>query len=383
MAIVTAKTLVAFAGSMLGIVLLLPILLIAILIRLTAMAIHGIARLVEPRFVPWRELMRYDPKLGWRPIPNVDARYFANWDDIYRIVTDAEGWTGQTALAESQVVVIGDSFASGYGIDPKHAYFAVTNGVSVKAIGAPGYSMVHGLRLIEELGDRLRGKLVVWMVYVENDLKDNLEPHANRYRVPFLRKPPLGDWEIHDAHVSPEPWNCSGVLSHHAMLSAFCTPGPIAERAYSACKWLVSKASDRCRHFGAELAVIAVPHRVQLSEAGLSRLVALSPNHDAFDPDMPDREFRALCASLSVPFVAGRAEFMFADYKRREGIHWNRRGHRRMARILEQLQAAHETRMRGGPAHEPVIANDMLEAMRTATTGTQAPGTETSGAGVR
>ena len=95
---------------------------------------------------------------------------------MFRLVTDRDGWPGAGSLDDAKVVVIGDSFAFGYGVDTNRSFAALTPSLAVKAIAAPGYSMVQGVRLMEQLGERLRGKLVLWFIFLENDLQDNLAP---------------------------------------------------------------------------------------------------------------------------------------------------------------------------------------------------------------
>ena len=81
--------------------------------------------------------------------------------------------------------------------------------LSIKAIGAPGYSMVQELMLITQLAPRLGGKLVVWFIYPGNDLTDNLSPAMTTfgYRMPFLLESDIrGGWDIIASHVQPDRW---------------------------------------------------------------------------------------------------------------------------------------------------------------------------------
>jgi hypothetical protein len=319
-------------------VALLPIIAAALLARGIALAISSLARAMEPAYVPWPDLLTYDPVLGWKPRPNLDTHYYAKNDDVFHLVTDSEGWAGRCSVEEADMVAIGDSFTFGYGIDSDHAFFALNPSLRVKPVGAPGYSMVHGIRLIEQLGSRLRGKHILWMVYLENDLQDNLAPNMRHYRQPFLRpSADRTDWITADEHISPEPWTASKTTPRRDMLAAFCVPGPIADRAYSACDWLLHRAHGLCSDLGAELAVISVPHRSLLTKSGCARVAANSPQPDAFDPSLPDQRLSAICEKLRIPFFAGRELFQYRHYKELEGIHWNRRGHRRMAELLLRI----------------------------------------------
>jgi hypothetical protein len=326
------------AVALVSSIALLPIILVALLLRGIRLAVSSLARAIEPSFVSWRDLMAFDPILGWKPRPNLRASYCADYDDVFQLVTDAEGWPGPGSVEEAHIVAIGDSFAFGYGVDSHRAFFSLDTSLRVKAVGAPGYSMVHGVRLMEQFGARLRGKHVLWMVFPENDLQDNLVPNMRHYRAPFLRLCENGtDWEIASGHITPEPWTASLTTSRAEMLAAFCVPGLIADRAYSACDWLLHRAHTICQDHDAKLAVITVPHRALLTAKGCSELATLSPSPEEFDPSLPDQRIGDACNTLRIPFLSGREIFQYADYKHREKIHWNSRGHRRMAKLLKRF----------------------------------------------
>jgi hypothetical protein len=255
-------------------------------------------------------------------------------------------------------VAIGDSFAFGYGVDTHRSFAALAN-PRVKAVGAPGYSMVQGVRLMEMFGERLRGKLVVWFVFLENDLQDNLYPEMRRYRAPFLRLDRTRKvWEISDEHVNPSGWTSSN-LDIRRLFPAFCVPGPLAERAYAAADYLIERAQRICRDVGAQLVVMTIPYPPQLTEEGRATLAQRSGRAEAFDPGLPDRRIGESCRRYGVPLVVGLEHLSRQDYKRREGVHWNERGHRRVARLLGQLHTAfrsgqlndHAQRVFGAAAH--------------------------------
>jgi hypothetical protein len=319
-------------------VVLLPIVALALAIRIIPATVRLLARLLEPRYVPWTGLMRYDPVLGWKPNSDLDTYYLADRDDVFRVVTDAEGWPGTRPLDDCDVIALGDSFAFGYGADPEQMFSALNPALTVKGVGAPGYSMVHAVRLLDQLGRRLNGKLVVWLIYLENDLQDNLAPNMRQYRAPFMRLTADGGWEIVSEHISPEPWRCSYTnRTRLDMLAEFCVPGPIADRAFSASASLLGRAHALCVNNGAELAVVSLPHRILLHADGHAQLAAMTATPAAFDATLPDRRLAETCNRLGVAFVAGRDVFRYGDYKRHEGVHWNAQGHRRMAELLQRI----------------------------------------------
>jgi hypothetical protein len=328
---------IAAAVALPVMILLLPVFAVAGAFVVFTNCVRALARLLEPRFVPWAELMMFDARFGWKPRPNIDARYLAERDDVFRVVTDHEGWPGTSSIENSAVVVIGDSFAFGYGVDTGKSFADLNRGVPIKRLGAPGYSMVHGVLMMEQFAELLSGKLVVWFVCLENDLEDNLSPAMWRYRSPFVRPAHAGDgWEIVNAHVSSKPWQCA-TFGVKRIFPHLCVPGPLADRAYGACDYLIGRASAVCEAIGARLVLVTIPDPIQLTDAGRARLAALSGRPESCDADFPDRRIAEICGRYGVPVVAGKDHLSRTDYKRIEAIHWNDRGHQRMAELLKRM----------------------------------------------
>ncbi len=320
-----------------GMVLLAPALSLALAIRGFVAIGRWIGRRLEPAFMTWTELIEFDPRLGWKPRARLSGSYFALNDDVYRIVTDEEGWPGLRTIDESDLIAVGDSFAFGYGAHFARTFAALSRGVRVKGIGAPGYSMVHGLLVVEALGRRLAGKLVVWLVCLDNDLQDNLAPEMRGYRAPFVRRRgEEGEWEIVTRHLSPDRWRASDMDSRR-LLPSFCVPGALADRAFSACDYLIGRARLACSAADATLVIVTVPRPEQL---GAHRAACATAAGSLEEPDLPDRRFAESCRRHGVPLVVGREFLTPDDYKRREGVHWSARGHRRMAALCEGLYAA-------------------------------------------
>ena len=351
-----ARMILAGAAVVPCLLLLLPVFAVAGLMALFVQGVRALGWLIEPRFVRWQELIEFDRELGWRPKPNLDACYLADRDDVHRVVTDREGWPGRRSLDDSRVVVIGDSFAFGYGVDAGRT-FAELSDVPTKAVGAPGYSMVHGVLLMEQFAARLAGKLVVWFVYTENDLQDNLAPEMRQYRAPFAQfDPARQSWDIAGAHVHPAPWRSSN-LDRSRLFAHFCVQGPVADRAYAAADYLITRAAAACRAAGARLALVTIPHPIQLSAAGLATLAERSGRPELCDPALPDRRIAESCRRADVSMIAATDFLTARDYKPREGIHWNEHGHRRMAALVTQLHASFATgelHAGTGPLHSRV-----------------------------
>jgi hypothetical protein len=288
-------------------------------------------------------LITFDPAIGWKPKENLDTHYLAERDDIFHIRTNFEGWPGKLSLDESQIVVFGDSFAFGYGIDTKASFAEIHPHLSIKAIAAPGYTMVQELLLMRQLSSQLHGRLVVWFIYLENDLYDNLMPNLRHYRAPFVRSPNAqSTWEIVTSHLSPRKWDHAPPRRpYHSFLAQLCTPCPLSQHAYAACRFLIEEGHHACSQAGAQLVVMTIPDLRQLSQRGREYLSSLGVDAELYDANFPDQQIAEICRQSGVPFIAAKDYLSAQDYKAHEKIHWNERGHRRVAKILSCLHEAH------------------------------------------
>jgi hypothetical protein len=334
-----ARPILAAVSSLIAIALLAPIVMLALPFWGVSFLTRRMARLVQPTAVPWREIIAFDATIGWKPMTNIRTHYLARGGDVCRVMTDSQGWRGKTTLAESQVVVFGDSFAFGYGVHENLSYAEINPQLHIKAIAAPGYNMVQELLLMRQLSSHLRGKLVIWFICLENDLYDNLHPNKpNFYKTPFVRSLNGGkDWEIVTNHLTPDRWPVSLVESPYlAMLAKFCTPGFASQRAFAACDFLLREGIRICRQAEAQLAVITIPNKNQLNQRGLNLLMRQLQDGEGFDPDLPDREINAICRQHGIKFLAGKGYLDAGDYKAND-THWNEQGNRRVAALVERL----------------------------------------------
>ena len=170
--------------------------------------------------------------------------------------------------------------------------------------------MVQELLCMQTLAPQLVDKLVVWFVYAGNDIYDNLKPNHLHYRRPFVRKATDGDgWEIFSGHVSTARWPYhSGreINEHHEMLGNTYSASFIAERAYSACEFLINTANSELKRVGAKLVVVTVPDILELSDRGTRRLLLYSADPNSFDANYPHRRIRHICNALGVDFISAK-----------------------------------------------------------------------------
>ncbi|HEY6104165.1 MAG TPA: SGNH/GDSL hydrolase family protein [bacterium] len=340
----------ASAATILALVLVAPVLVLGLPFWVVAFLTRTLARRLEPPFGTWRDLVRFDRTIGWRPRPNVDGYFLSEQGDVFHVVTDGEGWPGRHGFVEGDVIVFGDSIAFGWGIDAARSYKELSPRLRIKTVSAPGYNLVQELLLMHEIAPRLTGKLVVWFIYHGNDLYDNLSPFMGSYRTPFVRnaKDGLG-WEIVTSHLRPRAWRIGpGRHDWRRGLASLYGPTFLAQRAYSACDFLLGEAKKICDGAGAHLVVCTIPSPSALGERA-SRLKRYSEQPESFDPGFPDQQIGELCRARGISFIAGTRHITLSDYNRPDD-HWTERGHRRMAEVLQRIYDEHARGARGaGP----------------------------------
>ena len=331
------KVIVAYAVGLLGLMLAAPVVLLGAPFWFVALLTRRLAHHCEWRAQPWDQLVKYSPTIGWKPKPNVRGYFVDIVGDVFQVVTDAEGWLGSRKVSDSDLVVFGDSYAFGYGMDSEAAFFNLNPRLRVKTVAAPGYNMVQELLLMKELAPSLRGKLIVWLIYLGNDLVDNLLPGTDGgYRAPFVR--PVADgksWEIITAHVRRERWTASsgqGLRTVKGLAAAVCAPSGHSRRIFSACGFLISEAKTACERYGARLVVVSAPPRSWLDPAV----------YDTIDCGYADRKLQDLCRTAGVQYMPLSTRLDITDYKWNDS-HWNRRGHRKVAAVLREIYRDHAT----------------------------------------
>jgi hypothetical protein len=335
---------ISVVGALIGYSLVAPVAVAALVLAAFRVCTSFFAGIFEPHFMRWDELIEFEPCIGWKSRSNVRTYHLA--EDIYSVTTDMDGWRGKSSVADSQVVVFGDSFAWGHGIDDQNFFANLTGAVGVKAVGSDGYNMVQELLWMRRLAPQLKGKLVVWFIYFGNDLYENLTPDMCGYRMPFVR--PLngtGAWEIVSNHVSPKKWSHGQSANgdgrdYYAKMAELCSRSFLSDRAYPACEYLLREGRDLCRESGAELVVMTIPDVTQMTDRGKAFLLSRGGDPKSFDPDSPDQQIGAICSRLGVRLVRLKDYLSPEDYKIGD-CHWKPSGHRKVADLLVQLHRKH------------------------------------------
>jgi hypothetical protein len=333
------RTTLALLGGVLALAATLVVAVVTLPFWLVSSLTARLSVLLEPASVSQGDIIEYDPELGWRVKAHQRCHVRDLAEDPHQVTTDAHGWRGPTGVAEADVVAFGDSFAFGDGIGDD-GFFANHGGaVTLKGVGAPGYNMVQGLLLMRRLAPELKGKTVVWLVYLGNDLADNLRPEMDGYRTPFLRQEvDTGRWRIHTDHLGPQPWTFPTRLRAHELFMEIATGAHLGRRAFDAAQHLIGEARDVLDAVGARLVVVSVPDLSRLSQRWMEDAVAARPDLADWDSALPDRELADICHRLAVPFLPLASRLSESDYRDFD-VHWNEEGSRKVGAILARLHA--------------------------------------------
>jgi hypothetical protein len=345
-----ARVILAFAAAAIGMLVIAPVLVLVLPFWIVSVITRAAARVVRFHDVGFDQVTEYDPVFGWRPRPNLQTLH--GHPEVFQLTTGPDGWRGRSTLENAEIVVFGDSFAAGFGVDDDQFFANLPGTPPIKAVGFGGYCLVQELLWMKRVAPSLKGKLVIWLVFYGNDLYDSLNPDMLGYRKPFVReRGASGEWEIVSSHLSPDRWPICGparlaALHYLPRLADLCSETFLSARAYSACEFLLREGQKVCESVGADLVVMSVPEPLQLSPEGVDRLKRLGGDPTTFDERYPDRQVQAMCGRLGLPFVAGTSFLNAGDYLEND-CHWNSRGHRRVADCLTNIYLSQPRRPSG------------------------------------
>ena len=307
---------------------------------------HGLA---DPR------VFQYDAEIGWTLIPNRHEWHSALDFGVW-ITTDADGLRAGARPADSPahpmrptVLVLGDSFAFGWGVRGDQSFPTVLEGelantrapYRIRTAGVPGYSTDQEYLLWRRLAAVVRPKVVL-LLFHPSDFSGNVQASQVMGRnIYFKPRFQLADGTPHLAGV-PVPdkreWIPSGVTE------------PLRRWLRPFANYAIAQAAvQRFRGRQTNLAAASTPRPPELTPdalavtaaliAALNRdvratgadvLVALTPSDGATAQRLGD-----ICRTQSIPFIdlqpafSGQRDVLLPFDK-----HWNAHGHAIAARAV-------------------------------------------------
>ena len=119
----------------------------------------------------------YDPDIGWTQIPNYQAT-LESWDSKVKVASNSHGFRDreyaiQKPTGVKRVVVLGDSFTWGWGIEQQETFTEVAentlSGVEFLNLGHMGYGTAQEYLLLKKLGLKFSPDLTV-VAFYPNDI---------------------------------------------------------------------------------------------------------------------------------------------------------------------------------------------------------------------
>lgn len=159
----------------------------------------------------------FDSELGWRFVPGVVTAN-PQWSDKLPVTINSLGWRDAEFPSEkipgrTRVLALGDSFTFGTGVDYGQRFSEVLEraepSVDVLNMGAFAYGPEQEIRVYEVHGASVRPDIVLWNLYLGNDMED-IRAHS-LHGVPkpyfsfvagslYLTKPERTAWTVARSH---------------------------------------------------------------------------------------------------------------------------------------------------------------------------------------
>jgi hypothetical protein len=311
------------------------------------------SKLVPPMLAhgaPDEALWQYDPLLGWMTVPGVRTVRPVTGPDAGDIRVNAYGFRGRTLTPSRQahvprVLVFGDSFVFGVGIDERHLFPAVLERLLRSRRGRPyevgnfavtGYSTDQELLLYQSKGRSLAPDVVILVVCDNDFLANTLDLVYRTYHKPFFEKSPTGTLVLRNVPVPrPSAGQRAAVwLARHSRLWSGLRAG----------SWWLQVARGRSSGQSAvELtAALVETFAAEVREAG-GRLLIVNTGHRGEDIG-PWRALKkrlaadgVACFGLHERLAAARAAAPERPWDFGRDAHWNVASHEKAAEIVYDI----------------------------------------------
>jgi hypothetical protein len=145
---------------------------------------------LEPPLDEKNLVYRYDPDLGWFPIPNLEKQFVASRRISIR--NNGMGFRDHeyTAKKKPRLIFLGDSFVWGFDVEQNERFTEQLQAMlpewEILNLGVSGYGTDQEFLLLQKVVDTLRPDVVLTIFCSENDQTDNSSNSRYGYFKPYF-----------------------------------------------------------------------------------------------------------------------------------------------------------------------------------------------------
>jgi lysophospholipase L1-like esterase len=345
-----------------------------------ALGVSEVALRVLPQFAFLSDgalpMYEADAGRGWRLKSNFAERWYDRRFEGGAIWVETDGLGNRKIVApeksgslrEYRILLVGDSFTFGWGVEAQETFGALLQAGLNKALpdvrvrvvnaGVPAYGPENELETVKQLAGTIKPHLVV-LGFTENDLEN--AAGGREYQIVkdgWLRSP--ADAKRDDEFLR----RCKRYAFHHSALARLAyhastalaapsarqrgvflgytleilrnQPVPEVTRAIETTKATLGQIRDYCTERQIAFQVVSFPRSYQIyQDEFLARLKETGASPDDFSTEILSQRIRSMCDELDVPYTSVKGPF---DAARDEGVkrdtlfivddgHWTSRGH--------------------------------------------------------
>lgn len=259
---------------------------------------------------------------------------------------DAWGYlgTGQSNPAACSMIVFGDSFAYGYGVEPRQAFAGQLGAYNA---GIWGVSFPEHARVFERLADRLHPRVAVWTIYPPHLISATTNGWNTRRRIspdkaPFLCKMISGfnKTRLSGFILASTGWGMNRDDYFTPEWSLYDLQDSTVEEGYRVFEQTVSNVVNVASRHQIRIIPLLIPSKTQLLLSGGQRPLRLTGQ--SLNVDLPMERLSRILTNGGIPKddqVSLFEIFKGMDWKPLyflRDAHWNSQGHHTVAEYLKQ-----------------------------------------------
>src|SRR5215471_16038809 len=188
-----------------GSLLLRGLLVLSLIIVATLFAAELVLRVIDvggPSRFELGEAFKFDPELGWVPVPNAAAQQTSGNRTI-SVRHNSLGLRERelSDIAPDRFLFLGDSFTYGYDAEANERFSDLLQKAlpryGIVNAGVSGYGTDQQFLLMKRLWNEINPKHVVLTFCVDNDRDDNTSSYRYRkYHKPYFVRTGDGEWQV-------------------------------------------------------------------------------------------------------------------------------------------------------------------------------------------